>query len=47
MSKLVSINQSGYVKERLMNDIIRTIYDIIDICRYINSEGILMMSSDD
>ena len=41
--QLVDITQSGYVKERLMGDSVRTIIDTIEHCQINNEHGIMMM----
>ena len=41
--KLVSLNQTGFVKGRYMNDTIRTLHDIVDFCKFTSTEGLLLM----
>ena len=41
--KLVSLNQTGFVKGRCMNDTIRTLHDIVDFCKFTNTGGLLLM----
>ena len=41
--KLVSLNQTGFVKGRYMNDTIRTLHDIVDFCKFTSTGGLLVM----
>ena len=41
--KLISITQTGFVKDRFMSDSVRTLCDLIEYCKLYNKEGILLL----